>query len=137
MSGQPEKILFKKELQVQWGDMDALGHVNNTVFFKYFEYARVTWFDTIKKDMLDKKGEGPILLKTDCTFLSPLVYPEKILVWIYCGKLGQTSFVLKYKILRQKDNMVCATGSSQLVWVNYQTSQSLPVHEKIKKYFNF
>ncbi len=66
---------------VIWGDMDAFGHVNNTVYFRYFEDARLAYFDTVK--MLEYKAEnnvGPILANTECNFKLPLQYPDHIYI---------------------------------------------------------
>ena len=73
----PGNYPVRLEMPVAWGQLDAFGHVNNTQFFRFFEDARIAYFErvgiTAKLD-----GVGPILAKTDCVFRKPLGYPETV-----------------------------------------------------------
>jgi len=69
------------EFSVAWGDMDAFQHVNNVMYFKYFESARIAYFEKIKfQDYMEKTAIGPILANTQCTFKIPLTYPDQVSV---------------------------------------------------------
>ncbi len=73
------------EFPVAWGEMDALSHVNNVAYFRYFENARIAYFDRIKIwELMEKTGMGPILASTQCWFRFPLTYPEQ-------GGLGRSA----------------------------------------------
>lgn len=127
------KLLLSVPIEIRWSDMDAMGHVNNTVFFKYFEHVRVEWLNQIKNQMLNKSGEGPILLHTECTFLKQLAYPDSIEAKILNGKVGTSSFMQNYELIRKSDGTTCATGRSKMVWIDYLTGQSTPLPDFMQK----
>ncbi|MDX1418716.1 MAG: thioesterase family protein [Rubricoccaceae bacterium] len=114
----PRAHLCTTRVPVRWGDMDALGHVNNTVFFRYFEQARI--------DALDRafggawpEGGGPILAATSATFHRPVRYPATAVVRVHGGPPGRTSFAHFYELTLEEDaETVVATGEARLVWVD-------------------
>ena len=65
------KLVHTMRMPIRWGDMDAMGHVNNTVYFRYLETARIAWFDQAGCTP-DPRGEGPVIVNADCTFLKQL-----------------------------------------------------------------
>jgi acyl-CoA thioester hydrolase len=78
-------------MRMRWGDMDALGHMNNTVYFRYFEQARIAWFDAIGADY-KKLPEGPILGSIACRFVLPAVYPCDLEVTLVAGAPRRSAF---------------------------------------------
>jgi len=73
----PRKLVHTTRMPLRWGDMDAMGHVNNTVYFRYMEQTRIEWFYEFAKKIDTKPyaEQGPIIINASCTFLEPLVYP--------------------------------------------------------------
>ena len=100
---------------IRWGDMDMLGHVNNTVYFRYCEQARIEWTYGLYagSDLYDKTG--PVIVNASCTFLLPLVYPGEVEVRMYLGEPGRTSVGSYYEIL--KDGRKYADGAAKMVWL--------------------
>ena len=127
-----KKLVHVCHIPVRWGDMDALGHVNNTQYFRYFEQARIEWFDGmgIRFEVGD---QGPILAKAGCNFKKPIVYPNRLEVRTYAGPPGHSSLPL-YHELRQADapGTLYADGESVLVWVDYRLGKSLPLPDSIR-----
>lgn len=112
------------ELPVLWGQMDAFQHVNNTVYFRYFEAARIAYGDRIAmfKEM-QETGIGPILASTNCTFLKPLQYPDTIRVgcrtlWAKANEMEQ-----EYAIFSNRLKKMAAVGSGRLVAYDYRSLQ--------------
>jgi acyl-CoA thioester hydrolase len=120
---------------IRWGDMDAFGHVNNTVYFRYMESARIAFLEQAAGD-LDAQGEGPVIVTAYCTFLKQLKYPGDIEIRSYAGPAGRSSFELMHEI-RMVDadgnaDVVYAEGGGKVVWVNFAAEKSVPLPESLK-----
>ena len=117
-----------------WGDMDALGHVNNTVYFRYFENVRTEWlWELGHKITMEGAGTGPVIVDACCQFLVPAVYPVELQIIMYGGVAGRSSFDTFYELrnVNQPDLLYC-TGSSRIVWVDYAKGKSISVPESIR-----
>ena len=86
-------------IPVRWGDMDAFGHVNNTVYFRYMEQTRIEWMESFLE--LGSFGQFlPVLVATQCDFLQAVKYPSQVEVHISLGKVGRSSFETHYHLYR-------------------------------------
>lgn len=134
MSDTHRRLMHSEPITVRWGDMDALGHVNNTVFFRYAEQARVSWLDGLLGTKgLDVSSQGPILAKTSCTFLRPIVYPASIKVELYAGTPGRSSLPTHYRIVDAADAACCyAEGDALIVWADYASGKSTPLPQTLR-----
>ena len=119
-------------MQVRWGDMDALGHVNNAEYLRYFEQSRITWLEGHGYAVAGV-GTGPILAKVSVTYLKPVVYPTEIEIRLYAGHVGNSSFTLLSEIVNGRDASERFTeGEFVTVWVDYERAKSVPIPEKIR-----
>ena len=126
-------------LSVQWGDMDALGHVNNATYFRYVESGRIAYFDAIVEgDPSIWGGQGPILADIQCTFLSQLKYPAELEVATRTSRLGGKSLTVQAAIFVKGQESPAATSSAAVVWFDYsqQTAVRVPdgIRERITSY---
>lgn len=124
------------KIPIAWGEMDAFGHVNNTAYFKYFESARILYFDQINlMEFMETTGVGPILASTQCRYKIPLVYPDQITVGarvdVHAMKIDR--FTMEYTVFSHKHNKVAASGEGVLVTFNYRKNQKVPIPDEIKK----
>ena len=110
---------------IRWGDMDMLGHVNNTVFFRYCEQARIEWTYGLHPGGDAYSGAGPVIVNASCTFLLPLVYPGDVEVRMYLGDPGRTSVASFYEIL--KNGTRHGEGAAKMVWIDLATGRSVPL----------
>ena len=117
---------------VRWGDMDAFGHVNNTIFFKWFEDARIATFMEIGVEADPPLGVAPILARTDCDFLAPVTFPATVEIGCRVPRVGNTSFVMEYAV-RVVDGPLVARGSGVVVMVDYRTGQKVPVPDQVRE----
>lgn len=109
------------ELPIQWGDMDALQHVNNARFFRFFESSRVHYLQAIGlKDYFTGSGLSFILAKAGCTFIAPLTFPDTITVGCRTAQIMPSRLEQQYLIHSQKMNATAAIGTASLVAYNYQ-----------------
>lgn len=126
-----KKLVFTSHIPIRWGDMDAMGHVNNTVFFRYLEQARIEWYSHIGRK---KAGSETVVVHCHCTYYAPLAYPGEIVIRTYAGSPGRSSFEIVQEIRRSDDpDTVCAIGGSKVVWVNPETGKSTPLPEMMRE----
>lgn len=124
------KTKFTTEIKtsIRWGEMDALNHVNNAVYFSYFEDARIEYLNSIGYgDVNVSSGSGPILANISCDFLKPLTYPDQIIVGVGTTRLGTSSMTVDYEVYSEKLEEVVAKGSSVVVMIDYNEGKSIPL----------
>ncbi len=121
------------ELPLAWGEMDAFGHVNNAVYFKYFESARIEYFRQIHfPEHMKSTGVGPILASTSCRFRKPLAYPDRVTVGARVTQLDTDRFTMLYRVVSHELGAVAADGEGLIVSYNYRTAEKVPVPEVIR-----
>lgn len=119
------------EIPVAWGDMDALGHVNNTVYFRYFETARMKCFAELGLGAIEQSdGVGAILHSASCRFRIPLTHPDTVIVGVQIGEVGDDRFVMRYRAVSHQHGAVAADGESLVVTFDYAagTKARVPDH---------
>ena len=121
------------ETDVAWGEMDALGHVNNIVYFRYFESARAKYFEAIGVwDYMEKHKIGMILHSTSCRFRRPLQYPDKILVGTRITDLRVDRYTMKYLLYSHTQQNVAAEGEGIIVVYDYNKNKKCEMPLEIK-----
>jgi acyl-CoA thioester hydrolase len=124
--------VFTSRIQIRWGDMDALGHVNNAAYFRYIEQARIDWLSQVDSDPGSRR-EGPVIINARCTFLRQLTYPGDIEVRTFVGELGRSSFETYCEIRRiDEPGVLCAEGGAKVVWVNLPLQKSMPLSDDMR-----
>ena len=126
-----KKLVHEVEMSIRWGDMDAYGHVNNTVYFRYMEQARVDWISSLGYKVAPE-GESVIMINGFCNFFKQLTYPGNLILKTYVGAIGRTSMdVFHTMALTTEPDVLAAEGGTTMVWVDMSTSQSVPWPEAI------
>lgn len=121
------------EIPVAWGDMDALGHVNNVVYLRWFETARVIYFErTGLFAALDAQGHGPILARQTIDYRLPITYPDVARVQTTVTRFGNTSFAMAFKIHSTSHGAVAAEGEGFGVLINYRSGEKIPLDGAFK-----
>ena len=119
------------ELDVIWGDMDAFGHVNNTKYFRYFETARILYFEKCGISTKEFDDQiGPILSFTNCKFIRPLYYPDKILTGVRVKSLGEDRFRMEHAVFSQTHKSLAAIGTGDIVCFDYKHKKKAPIPER-------
>jgi len=109
------------EFPVAWGEMDALGHVNNTVYFRYFESARVAYLTKINFiDPASNNGIGSILASTQCDFRKALTYPDTVAIGARVTEISSDRFTMEYRVVSQRLHKIAAEGKGVIVSYNYR-----------------
>ncbi len=132
-SYQKEDWSLITKIQVRWGDMDSFNHVNNTIYFKYFETSRIKYFEKIGfHELMTQQNIGPILAHTSCQFILPVQYPDELTVVTKIQKIGNSSFVQEYEIHSPKLGLV-AKGNAVCVCYDYNQQTKINIPEEIKQ----
>jgi acyl-CoA thioester hydrolase len=121
------------ELPVAWGEMDSMGHVNNIVYFRYFESARLAYFERVGfLSEMSRSGIGPILASTRCEFRRPLTYPDRVWVGAKAGDLGADRFIMRYRIVSESLERVAAEGDGLVVSYDYRALKKASLPEAVR-----
>jgi acyl-CoA thioester hydrolase len=129
-----KKFVHAMPIAIRWGDMDAMGHVNNTVYFRYLESARIEWLRSIAGEP-NPGGEGPLIVNAFCNFHKQLEYPGDIVVKMYVSEPGRSSFESWATIERTDDpGVVYASGGATTVWVDFPKQKSAPMPAWFRKH---
>lgn len=136
--GQPIRADFASivPIKVKWGEMDVLGHVNNTVFFRYSEDGRIDYIDAISGDSQVEASHAPILADLQCSFLQQLHYPANVEIGTRTRRIGRSSLKLEQGLFFADSDTLIAAYDSIVVWFDYgaQTSMRIPdpIRERIR-----
>ena len=138
MSGQ--KKIFTADIEVRFRDLDAMGHVNNSVYFTYFEHGRILFSRHIF-NMYEPADFTFIMAHISCDFLKPVKLSDRVILQMGVKNIGTKSFDYGYKLVdRSNESVVYATGESVQVCYDYKTAKSILVPEdmrtKLSGYFN-
>jgi len=123
---------FVTEVPLRWGDMDAMSHLNNVMYFRLMEEARIRWFARFGFPTLPV-GEAPILAHVGCDFLKAMTYPATAIVTQVVTRVGRSSVEMSVKIERAGEPaVVYAAGRSVIVWYDYTANKSAPWPETVR-----
>lgn len=112
------------DIPVAWGEMDAFQHVNNIVYFRYFESARIAYFKAVGYTRLMKEtGAGPILAETRCRYRIPLTFPDHLRVGARVIEMGSDRFKMAYRIVSQTHGKTAAEGDGLIVHFDYRRQE--------------
>ena len=112
------------ETPIAWGEMDAYQHVNNIVYFRWFEGARIAYLDAINfRDPAANEGIGPILHSTRARFRRALTYPDSVLVGARVTELSPDMVTMEYRVVSRRVDELAADGTAVVVPFNYTLGQ--------------
>ena len=122
------------ETPVAWGEMDAFEHVNNTVYFKYFENARIAYFVKVKLlEVMKQTGIGPIMASTQCHYRIPLTYPDVVTVGARVADMDKDRFVMNYIVISHMFKKTAALGQGVLVTFDYRNNKKVLIPDEIRE----
>lgn len=120
-----------------WGDMDAFQHINNAVYFRYFEDARIAFLRKTKMmQYMEEKQIGPILASTSCNFRAPLTFPDTIQIATRVEDIKSKTFKMKYVVYSEALKKVAAEGEGLIVYYDYQQQRSCEIPEFVLAAFD-
>jgi acyl-CoA thioester hydrolase len=121
------------EVQVAWGEMDSFQHVNNVVYFRYFESARIAYSEKIGlQEYKEKTGIGPILGSTSCRYRFPLTYPDTVSVGAKIVGMEEDRFTMNYVVVSHRHQKIAAEGDGVIVLYDYREGKKTAMPDEIR-----
>lgn len=130
MEQQAGNKLYELDIPVRWGDMDPLGHVNNIMYFRYFEQTRLSWYESVGFDALKVDDTGLLIVDNHAEYLKPLVYPAVATITMTGHSPGRSSFISEYWLT--SNDVLFTRGKSKVVWVDNTKGKSVPLPDSIR-----
>ena len=127
-----KKLVFSTVFPVRGGDMDAMGHVNNTVYFKYMEHGRVEWFR--ESGLLSlPNGQGPVVANAFCNFRHQIKYPDEVLLKMYVSDPGRVTLETWTTMERVAEpGVICAAGGATVIWIDTVREKAVSLPEALR-----
>ena len=128
------KLVHEMRIPVRWGDLDAMGHVNNTVYMRYFESLRVQWLERFAAEP-NPQGVGPVMANGFCNFIRQIEYPGEVLArhYVQAPREGARSLDTFFTLaMVEAPEVVHANGGATLVWVDFPNKKSVPLPEALR-----
>ena len=122
------------EIPVQWGDMDAMQHVNNIMYLRYMESSRIKFFTDVLKIGFSPDGVGAILAEIHCKYKFPLTYPDTVIAAsrILPESMDEYSVKIQHTIVSIKHQRVAAEGIARIVFYDYLEKKKAMIPEAVK-----
>lgn len=134
-SDSASEAFYSLHIPVRWGDMDAFGHVNNTLYFRYFEETRFQWM--LDKNVPIKSDSYPVVVTIGATFFRPVFHPDTLRIDVFISEPGRSSFMATYKVYTSGDlENPCSEGYSKIVWVDSTTGKSVALPDAVRSWFD-
>jgi acyl-CoA thioester hydrolase len=126
-----KRLVHVERIAIRWGDMDAMGHVNNTVYFRYMEQARISWFDKLVPEAEAWKSTGIVIANATCNFKRPLNYPGTVEVNVLLGAPGGSSVPTFYEL--KIDGEIYADGAATVVFIDMRKQKPIRIPQAIRE----
>ena len=128
-----KKLVHQMVVPIRWGDMDAMGHVNNTVYFRYLETVRIEWMRAIGCQP-NPAGQGPVIVNAFCNFYRQLEYPGDVLVKMYVSDPARTTFE-SWGTMERADlpGTIYAAGGATTIWVDFPSQKAIAMPDWMRE----
>jgi acyl-CoA thioester hydrolase len=118
---------------VQWGDQDAFGHVNNTVYFRWFETCRIEYLERLGFNAMMQRAQiGPILAAIKCQYRKPVTFPDTVQIGARVTRLGRASVDMEHRLYSEAMKVVAADGDSTIVVYDYHKAKSTAMDAEMR-----
>jgi acyl-CoA thioester hydrolase len=127
------RLAHIERIPIRWGDMDAMGHVNNTVYFRYMEQARISWFRALVPEREAWVSTGIVIANASCNYKRAITYPGTVEVRLYVGKPGGSSVATHYELRVDADPELYADGAAVVVFVDMKAQKAKRIPDGIRE----
>ena len=126
------KLVHEMRIPVRWGDLDAMGHVNNTTYFRYFESLRIEWLMTLQAEP-NPEGIGPVMANGFCNYLRQIEFPGEIVARHYVAEPGSKSLDTYFTLsMADAPEVISANGGATLVWLDFPNKKTVALPDHVR-----
>ena len=129
---QPPTFHHSYPLQLRFNDIDALGHVNNSVYFTFYDLGKSRYFETVKNQSIDWRKADVVIANVNADFLSPIYSYEQVAVETCCVEIGNRSFKLLQRIINTTTGEIKGICRTIMVGFDVATGVSAPISDEWK-----
>ncbi|MBQ4041929.1 MAG: acyl-CoA thioesterase [Prevotella sp.] len=117
--------------QLRFSDVDRFGHVNNSVYFSLFDMCKTRYFnDVVGTDIFDRMA--PVVVHIEANFISPVYFPDEIVIDTSIVKIGNKSFTLLQRALNQRTEEVKCYCETVMVMMDTVTNESVEIDSEFR-----
>ena len=124
------------DVQIRFNDIDILGHVNNTVYFSFYDTGKAYYFNAVRRGQMNWQEVDTVIANVNCAYISPILFGEKVEVYTRCEALGEKSFKLRQMRVEKTTGEVKSVCETVMVSINRETKKSCPIPESWRKQFS-
>ena len=132
-AAEERRLAHVERIPIRWGDMDAMGHVNNTVYFRYMEQARISWFDALVPEKDAWQSTGIVIVNASCNYKRPITYPGIVEIRLLVGEPGGSSVPTFYELRVDDDPVPYADGAAVVVFVDMKTQKPKRIPDAMRE----
>ena len=115
---------------VAWGDMDAFGHVNNVLYYRYMESARIRYMDELN---IFQHDVYTVVASNQCKYIRPVFYPDQLKIGARVEEMRNSALRMSYLLWSEQQQTIVALGEAVMVCVDKENMLKLPIPEIIRQ----
>jgi acyl-CoA thioester hydrolase len=124
------KLVHEMRIPVRWGDLDAIGHLNSAIYFRFLETLRIDWFMSLE---LEGYGAGSVLANAFCNFIKEIKFPGEVVARLFVTSPGGRSLDTYFTLsMADSPDIVCANGGATIVWLAPQNNRAVPPPDAVR-----
>ncbi len=121
------------DVQIRFNDVDILGHVNNTVYFSFYDTGKAYYFNAVRRGQMDWQKVDTVIANVDCAYIRPILFGEKIEVLTRCEHVGDKSFLLRQMLVEKETGEIKSVCETVMVSYDRETKMSCSLPQKWKQ----
>lgn len=121
------------DLQLRFNDVDVLGHLNNTIYFSFYDTGKAYFFEHIMNSPMQWKHVDCVIANVDCAYISPIYFGEQIQVWTRVSEIHDKSFRLQQMLVEKNTGELKSACESVMVSLDPDTKQAVPMKEEWRR----
>jgi len=126
------RLAHIERMPIRWGDMDAMGHVNNTVYFRFMEQTRISWFNALVPEREAWHSTGIVIANASCNYKRAMTYPGVVEIRLYVGEPGGSSIPTFYELRVDDDPVPYADGAAVVVFIDMKSQKAKRIPDSIR-----
>lgn len=131
----PDDFRHRADLQLRFNDVDVLGHVNNTVYFSFYDTGKALYFGAVRGEQMNWRRVDRVIANINCAYLAPIVFGEDIEVLTRCTAVGHKSFTLQQMLREKRTGQIKSVCETVMVAIDPDTKESVAVSDRIRRAF--